>query len=75
MARRRPEDWEGTLLELEAKGNDTLWALRVRTQTECPLASDGFMSKTETFLGRRIRPLPAGRQQGWHKTKSMTSDQ
>ena len=35
--------------------------IRVRTQTGRPLGSDGFVSKLETLLGRRVRPLPVGR--------------
>ena len=33
----------------------------MRTQTGRPLGSDGFVSKLETLLGRRVRPLPVGR--------------
>jgi putative transposase len=35
--------------------------IRVRTQTGRPLGSDGFVSKLETLLGRRVRALPVGR--------------
>ena len=35
--------------------------LRVRTHTGRPLGSDSFLSKLETRLGRRLRPLPPGR--------------
>lgn len=35
--------------------------LRVRTRTGRPLGSDAFLSKLETLLGRRLRPLPVGR--------------
>ena len=35
--------------------------IRVRTQTGRPLGSDGFVSKLETVLGRRVGPLPVGR--------------
>jgi len=35
--------------------------LRVRTHTGRPLGSDSFLSKLETLLGRRVRPLPVGR--------------
>jgi putative transposase len=35
--------------------------IRLRTQTGRPLGSDGFLSKVETLLGRRVRPLPVGR--------------
>jgi len=43
--------------------------LKIRTQTGRPLASDSFVSKVETFLGRRVRPLPVGRQRGWCKDR------
>ena len=35
--------------------------LRLRTHTGRPLGSDSFLSKIETALGRRVRPLPRGR--------------
>jgi putative transposase len=35
--------------------------LRANTLTGRPLGSDGFISKLETKLGRRLRPLPGGR--------------
>jgi putative transposase len=35
--------------------------IRLRTQTGRPLGSDRFVSKLETVLGRRVRPLPVGR--------------
>ncbi len=35
--------------------------VRLRTQTGRPRGSDSFMSKLETLLGRRVRPLPVGR--------------
>ena len=35
--------------------------IRLRTHTGRPLGSDGFLSKLETLLGRRVRPLPVGR--------------
>jgi len=60
---------------LEDKDEDTLRTLRVRTQTVRPPASDSFMSKIETCLGRRVRPLPVGRQQGWRKNKTMATNQ
>jgi putative transposase len=40
---------------------DTLAAIRLHTQTGRPLAGDSFLSKLETKLGRRLRPLPVGR--------------
>ncbi len=35
--------------------------IRLRTHTGRPLGSDSFLSKLETVLGRRVRPLPVGR--------------
>jgi len=49
--------------------NEPLAALRLNTQTGCPLASDSFLSKLEHRLGRRLRPLPVGRPK---KAKSET---
>jgi len=34
------------------------------------LGSDAFLSKVECLLGRRVRPLPIGRQKGWRKKKT-----
>jgi hypothetical protein len=61
------KDWEEVLVE--AEDDEMLRLLRVRTQTGRPLASDSFMSKVAAFLGRRVRPLPVGRQRGWRKDK------
>ena len=35
--------------------------IRLRTHTGRPLGSDAFVSKLESLLGRRVRPLPVGR--------------
>ena len=59
---------------MEAEDNEMLRLLRVRTQTGRPLARDSFMGKVETFLGRRVRPLPVGRQRGWRKDKEFGDD-
>jgi hypothetical protein len=56
---------------VEAEDNEMLRLLTLGTQTGRPLASDRFMSKVETFLGRRVRPLPVGRQRGWRKDKAI----
>lgn len=48
--------------ELNAGIDETeLGRLRVNTHTGRPLGSDSFLSKLETLLGRRVRPLPVGR--------------
>ena len=36
--------------------------IRLSTHTGRPLGTDGFLSKLEKLLGRRVRPLPVGRQ-------------
>ncbi len=48
-----PEQWRQELAEVDL--------LRLRTHTGRPLGSDAFLSKLETVLGRRVRPLPIGR--------------
>ena len=35
--------------------------IRLSTHTGRPLGTDGFLSKLEKMLGRRVRPLPVGR--------------
>jgi putative transposase len=35
--------------------------IRLSTHTGRPLGTDGFLSKLEKMLGRRVRPLPIGR--------------
>jgi putative transposase len=55
----RADQWRREL----AEGIDDaqLERLRLRTHTGRPLGSDGFLSKIETLLGHRVRPLPVGR--------------
>ncbi|MFH1369773.1 MAG: transposase, partial [Planctomycetota bacterium] len=36
--------------------------IRLNTRTGRPLGTDSFISKLEKMLGRRVRPLPIGRQ-------------
>jgi putative transposase len=45
----------------EGLSKEEMARIRLRTQTGRPLGSDGFLSKLETLLGRRVRPLPVGR--------------
>src|SRR4030043_586046 len=47
--------------------------LRLNTHTGRPLGSDGFLSKLEKKLGRRVRPLPAGRPKKVKKRKTLKS--
>jgi hypothetical protein len=35
--------------------------VRAMTHTGRPLGSDAFLSKVESLVGQRIRPLPIGR--------------
>ncbi len=54
-----PQQWRDELTEgLTSAEVETL---RLRTHTGRPLGSDAFLSKLETLLGRRLRPLPVGR--------------
>ena len=46
---------------LRLLGEETLSAVRLNTHRGRPLASDRFLSKLESLLGRRLRPLPVGR--------------
>ena len=42
-------------------------AIRRTTSRGRPQGSEDFVSKVESLLGRRVRPLPVGRQRGWRK--------
>jgi putative transposase len=56
--------------ELEEGLSDSeLGRLRLNTHTGRPLGSDSFLSKLESFLGRRVRPLPVGRPKKCKKAK------
>jgi putative transposase len=54
-----PEAWRKELGE--GLTEEQVARLRVRTRTGRPLGGDAFLSKLETLLGRRVRPLPVGR--------------
>jgi len=45
----------------ESDQDDLLKRVRLCTSRGRPLGSDAFIAKLETFLGRRLRPLPHGR--------------
>ncbi len=45
----------------EGLTEDEVTRIRLRTRTGRPLGGDAFLSKVETLLGRRVRPLPVGR--------------
>ena len=53
------EQWRADLAE--GLADIEMERLRLRTHTGRPLGSDSFLSKIETALGRRVRPLPRGR--------------
>jgi putative transposase len=61
-----PAVWRETLAAV-AEDREAGDALCLHTRTGRPLGSDGFLRKVEAFLGRRVRPLPVGRQRGWRK--------
>lgn len=52
-------DWKETLAGLLKE--ETLSTVRRNTHRGRPLGSDHFLSKVESLLGRRLRPLPVGR--------------
>jgi len=58
--------WRATLKK--AAGDvESLDAICRNTYTGRPLGTDSFLSKVEHPIGRRVRPLPVGRQKGWRK--------
>jgi putative transposase len=64
----RPEEWRAMLGEPVKK--PLLDAIRRSTMRGRPLGSDGFLSKVEKLVGRRVRALPWGRPPGSGKKKS-----
>jgi putative transposase len=52
-------DWKDSLKR--AQSSDHLELIRARTNSGRPLAGDSFLSKIEKLIGKRLRPLPAGR--------------
>ena len=62
-------NWK-SMLEEAALEEEVQNAIRRNTHAGHPLGSDSLLSKVEHRLGRRIRPLPMGRQEGWRKEKS-----
>jgi len=53
------KQWKNVLLD--GIDDSQVVNLRHNTHTGRPLGSDGFVSKLEKLLGRRVRPLPVGR--------------
>ena len=72
--RMRGMDWEATL-QAAAEDRAAQDALRRATHTGRPLGTDSFLSKVEHRLGRRVRPLPVGRQKGWRKNKQPSAQE
>jgi len=58
--------WRATLKKA-AGDAESFGAIRRNTYTGRPLGTDSFLSKVEHLIGRRVRPLPVGRQKGWRK--------
>ena len=61
-------DWKN-ILRTKLKKFD-IDKLRIHCRTGRPLGTDKFISKLETVIGRRLRPLPAGRPKKKKKTNS-----
>jgi putative transposase len=60
-------NWREALTQ--PQDDKTLDLMRRHTLTGRPLGSDSFLSKIETAIGRRLRPLTPGRKKGWRKGK------
>ena len=58
----------------EGLSDSQLGRLRLNTHTGRPLGSDSFLSKLESILGRRVRPLPVGRPKICKKVKMKKSN-
>jgi putative transposase len=65
---RRPPSWEEILAD--EQGEPTVTLVRHHLSRGRPLGSDSWLAKLEARLGRRLRPLPAGRPRGWRKRKT-----
>ena len=59
QAHRTGSDWKETLAAMLDKA--TLSSVRLSTHRGRPLGSNRFLSKIESLVGRRLRPLPVGR--------------
>jgi putative transposase len=53
------KEWRNELAD--GIDDEQLSRIRLSTHTGRPLGTDGFLSKLEKMLGRRVRPLPIGR--------------
>ena len=68
-----PGVWQATLKAI-ARDEEVTERLRTHTRTGRPLGTDAFLAKIETMLGRRVRPLPIGRQKGWRKAQDLQEE-
>jgi len=57
------KEWKATLVSV-GESRETIEPLRMHTRTGRPLGSDTFLSKVETFVGRRVRGVAMGRPPG-----------
>lgn len=62
-------DWKHVLSQRLNK--DEISSIRRGTHLGRPMATDSFISKLEHYLGRRLRPLPAGRPKRKDGTKTI----
>ena len=67
-----PESWKEYLLEKVSI--DQIERMELNIRTGRPLGSDAFISKLETRLNRRLRPLPVGRPKKPASGKTALSD-
>lgn len=66
-----PDDTWRELLVMFQDDSEAAAKIHLHTGTGRPLGSDSFLSQLECLLGRRVRPLPAGRPFGWRKKKEL----
>ncbi|MCC6487965.1 MAG: transposase [Candidatus Hydrogenedentes bacterium] len=64
-------EWKATLAAVAGDGKQ-VDRLRMHTRTGRPLGSDSFLSKLETYLGRRVRAVPRGRPHGSKDSRPRT---
>lgn len=68
--RSRGLDWPAALRRRQDEKE--LAGIRLGTHRGRPLGSDSFLSKMESLLGRRLRPLPVGRPKKTRQEKGTT---
>jgi len=67
-----PESWKE--YRLGKVSIDQIEGMELNIRTGRPLGSDAFISKLETRLNRRLRPLPVGRPKNPASGKTVLSD-